>query len=211
MEVVVSDAAQTAGVMVVLWALSVSSWVVIIYKTWWLWRVRHDMQPAQNAYWQSADPQLACQALRLLDRHAVLSPLVQHGDVERVSPSVGGRDPTVSQRHILQSLRHVTQQVQWGQPWLACVATVSPLLGLLGTVAGLLDALQTLFATPPETWAQSVPALSQTLRHTAAGLWVAVPAFLAHHLLAARLQAVQQEVEDFAADVIDLLNPDPSP
>jgi biopolymer transport protein ExbB len=169
------------------------------------------MRPAQSAYWQSTDPQLACQAMSLLDRHAVLLPLAQQNGVAPVLPPLSGHALTVSQRHILQSLRHVTQQVQWGQPWLACVATVAPLLGLLGTVSGLLEALQALSVTAPDAWAQSVPALSQTLRHTAAGLWVAAPALMAHHLLASRLQAVQQEIEGFAADLIDLLNLSPSP
>jgi biopolymer transport protein ExbB len=212
MGVVVSDAVQTAGVTVVLWLLSASSWVVIVYKTWWLWRVHHDVGPAQNAYWQSTDPQQACQALRVLDRHGVLVSLVSQGGVEFTPHASRERvdrpDPTFNQRRLLHSLRAVAQQVQWGQAWLACVAMAAPLLGLLGTVSGLLEVLQALPDSTPEAWTQWVPGLSQTLRHTAAGLWVAVPALFAHHLFASRLQMVQQEIDDFAADLIDRLNQD---
>ena len=76
MGVVVSEAVPLAAVQVALWFLSASSWVVILYKTWWWWRVQGDVLTAQNAYWQSTDPVQADQALRLLDRHAVLSSLV---------------------------------------------------------------------------------------------------------------------------------------
>ena len=38
-----SETALTAGVAGLLWTLSVSSWVVIVYKTWWIWRALQDV------------------------------------------------------------------------------------------------------------------------------------------------------------------------
>jgi biopolymer transport protein ExbB len=202
------EAALTAGVAGALWALSVSSWVVIAYKTWWVWRAAQDLSPAQQAFWQATDPVQAHQALALLDRQAVLHPLA--GPVcSLLAPphSALGRSASerqACQRQVVQSLRGVAQRIQWGQSWLACVASVAPFLGLLGTVWGLLGAL-TALPSSPEAWGDWVPALSQTLHLTAIGLCVAVPALLAHQLLAPRLLAVQQSIEDFAADLIEHL------
>lgn len=89
---------------------------------------------------------------------------------------------------------------------MACVASVAPFLGLLGTVWGLLAAMATLPGASPGSWEDWVPALSHTLHLTAVGLCVAVPALLAHHLMAPRLSALQQSLEDFAADLIEHLH-----
>ncbi|MEY3489401.1 MAG: hypothetical protein RL655_969, partial [Pseudomonadota bacterium] len=70
-----SETALTAGVAGLLWALSVSSWVVIVYKTWWIWRALQDVPAAQQAYWQTPDPVQAQQVLVMLDRQALLQPL----------------------------------------------------------------------------------------------------------------------------------------
>ena len=205
-----SETALTAGVAGLLWTLSVSSWVVIVYKTWWIWRALQDVPAAQQAYWQTPDPVQAQQVLVMLDRQALLQPLVGAACASQ-PPSPAGlehraHEAAGRQRQVVQSLRQVCQQVQWGQPWLACVASVAPFLGLLGTVWGLLDAMTTLPDASTGAWEAWVPALSHTLQLTAVGLCVAVPAVMAHHLMANRLNMLQQSLEDFAADLIEHLH-----
>jgi biopolymer transport protein ExbB len=223
-----TEAALTAGVAALLWVLSASSWVVIVYKTWWIWRAGQDLPAAQHAYWQTPDPVQAQQALALLDRHGLLQALARSAALPSTTipptptmPTVN-EDPAVSswgapqtddphalsidsaqQRQMVQALRRATQQVQWGQPWLACVASVAPFLGLLGTVWGLLDVLATLPGSAPGEWENWLPTLSHTLHLTAVGLCVAVPALLAHHVMSPRLMALQQSIEDFAAELLE--------
>ncbi|MEY4155880.1 MAG: hypothetical protein RJB64_601 [Pseudomonadota bacterium] len=205
-----SETALTAGVAGLLWVLSVSSWVVIVYKTWWIWRALQDVPAAQQAYWQTPDPVQAQQVLVMLDRQALLQPLVGAACASQPSSSAGlerrAHEAARRQRQVVQSLRQVCQQVQWGQPWLACVASIAPFLGLLGTVWGLLDAMTTLPDASTGAWEAWVPALSHTLQLTAVGLCVAVPAVMAHHLMANRLNMLQQSLEDFAADLIEHLH-----
>jgi biopolymer transport protein ExbB len=217
-----NEAALTAGVAGLLWALSISSWVVIVYKTWWVWRMAQDVPAAQQAYWLTPNPVQAHQALAVLDRHGLLQSMTALATTAPATASVrapsvltqqtdglddpGGRDNLpATHRQVVQALRRACQQVQWGQPWLACVATVAPFLGLLGTVWGLLGALAALPGSTPDAWEDCVPALTQALHLTAVGLCVAVPALLAHHLLAPRLSALQQSLEDFASDLIEHL------
>jgi biopolymer transport protein ExbB len=210
-----NEATLTAGVAAMLWALSASSWVVIVYKTWWIWRAGQDVPAAQQAFWQTPDRVQAQQVLALLDRHVLLQPMAIA--TATGAPDVGCPSSAVSdtdqagdgasrQRQVVVALRQACRQVQWGQPWLACVATVAPFLGLLGTVWGLLAAMSALPGATPGTWEAWVPALSHTLDLTAVGLCVALPALLAHHLMAPRLNALQQSLEDFAADLIEHLH-----
>ena len=219
-----NEAALTTGVAAMLWVLSASSWVVIVYKTWWIWRAGQDVPTAQQAFWHTPDPVQAQQVLALLDRHALLQPLAEAAGVAGSSHAAGSAgavhpgsaastagvfgqagDEASRQRQVVVALRQVCRQVQWGQPWLACVASIAPFLGLLGTVWGLLAAMTALPGASPGAWEDWVPALSHTLHLTAVGLCVAVPAWLAHHLMAPRLSELQQSLEDFAADLIDHL------
>jgi biopolymer transport protein ExbB len=197
-----TDAARVFLVMGLLWALSVSSWVVIGYKSWWLWRVGKDLPLARQAFWASGDVVQACQTLRVLDRQAVLTPLLQQA-YPQCFPETEASTPcrlegSARLMGVLQALRQVSRQVNWGQSWLACVAAAAPFVGLLGTVWGLMDALGSLSFQPEGDGSAWVPALSHVLHLTAAGLMVALPALLAHHLLAPPLEALQQAVEDFA-------------
>ncbi len=207
-----TDAALSWGVAALLWGLSVSSWVVIGYKTWWVWRTGHDVVVAQEAFWESADPEHACQSLALLDRHAVLLPLARHAYPAsrplRLSTAAWAAE-LMGPRRVVQALRQLTQRVQWGQAWLACVASAAPFIGLLGTVWGLVAGLSTLPSDEAGAWERWVPALSQTLSLTAAGLLVALPALVAHHLLAARLSWLQEQLDDFAAELIDQVHRTP--
>lgn len=205
-----TDAAHLILVTGLLWALSITSWVVIGYKCWWLWRVGHDLPQARQAFWASSDVDQACQALAVLDRQAVLTALVRQAypqcfqgaeSTQPVRPQGDARG-----HGVLQALRQVSRQVSWGQSWLSCVAAAAPFVGLLGTVWGLMDALGALSFPSDGDGHGWVPALSQVLNLTAAGLMVALPALLAHHLLAPQLEAVQQAVEDFAHGLMVQLN-----
>jgi biopolymer transport protein ExbB len=205
-----NEAALTAGVAGVLWVLSASSWVVIVYKTWWIWRAVQDLPAAQQAFWQAPDPLQARQVLALLDRQALLQPLANSAGTE-LSCVLAGEpgltpDGSARQRQVVHSWRQVSEQIQWGQPWLACVASAAPFLGLLGTVWGLLDAMKSLPGASPGAWEEWVPVLSHTLHLTAVGVCVALPALLAHQLMAPRLQGLQQSIDDFAAELIEHLH-----
>jgi hypothetical protein len=64
------------AVAVLLLAMSVASWVVIVWKTWLLRRVRSDLSRAIPAFWAAPDLSLARTQLQAFDREAVLIPLV---------------------------------------------------------------------------------------------------------------------------------------
>ena len=201
------EAALLVVVTGLLWGLSVTSWTVILYKSWWLWRVARDLPLAQQAFWRADQPVQACRALTLLDRQAVLSPLAAQAYPEAAAPpaladSSHSSDQEARLRGVTHALREVMQRVRWGQAWLACVASSAPFVGLLGTVWALMEALGSLTWGPQTEASQWVPVLSQVLGLTAAGLVVALPALLAHHLLAPRLEGVQRVVEDFAAELM---------
>jgi len=88
---------------------------------------------------------------------------------------------------------------------LATIATISPLLGLLGTVLGMIQAFNVIAAQGVGTPATLGGGISQALITTAAGLAVAIPTILLHKYLTGRLDRLVLQVEAWALHIVDLL------
>ncbi|MGE5593861.1 MAG: MotA/TolQ/ExbB proton channel family protein [Betaproteobacteria bacterium] len=91
-------------------------------------------------------------------------------------------------------------------PVLDMVVTVAPLLGLLGTVIGLIKNFRILAASPQllEPWALSA-GIAEALITTAAGLIIAVPAFILHVYITGLIDRRLVEMGEFGSSLVNLL------
>ncbi|MDO8602942.1 MAG: MotA/TolQ/ExbB proton channel family protein [Candidatus Omnitrophota bacterium] len=93
---------------------------------------------------------------------------------------------------------------------LATIAHISPLLGLLGTVAGMAKAFQVIqmktIALNPVNTADLAGGVWQALLTTAAGLIVAIPAIVAYHYLVSKVQDFVLEMERSATELINIMS-----
>ena len=87
-------------------------------------------------------------------------------------------------------------------PWLATFGSVSPLLGLLGTVLGVMDAFIGIAVGGSGNIAAVAPGVAEALVTTVAGLAVAVPSVMAYNLFVNRLGLFAGELEGFAQEII---------
>lgn len=85
------------------------------------------------------------------------------------------------------------------------VASISPLLGLLGTVSGMINAFNSIAAEGIGNPGLLAGGISEALLTTAAGLCVAIPTLVLHRALASRAEALTAELEDLAADLMEAL------
>lgn len=92
-----------------------------------------------------------------------------------------------------------------GLPWLAIIANVSPLLGLLGTVIGVMDAFVGIAAQGSANISAVAPGIAEALITTVAGLAVAIPAAIGYNHFASRLGVFTGELEGFAHEFIGAL------
>ena len=90
-------------------------------------------------------------------------------------------------------------------PWLATIGSVSPLIGLLGTVLGVIDAFIGIATKGSGNIAAVAPGVAEALIATAAALAVAIPAVFGYNLFANRLNRIEGELEGFGSEVIALL------
>lgn len=96
-------------------------------------------------------------------------------------------------------------EISHGLPWLAVIATVSPLLGLLGTVLGVMNSFIGVAETGSASISAVAPGVAEALITTVAGLVVAIPAAIAYNYFAARLQLIMSELEGFSSEFIGTL------
>ncbi len=90
-------------------------------------------------------------------------------------------------------------------PWLATIGSVSPLLGLLGTVLGVMDAFIGIAAGGSGNISAVAPGVAEALITTVVGLAVAIPAVIAYNILASRLGVFAGELEGFAQEIISTM------
>lgn len=89
--------------------------------------------------------------------------------------------------------------------WLATIASVSPFVGLFGTVVGIIDAFHGLGSAGAATLRAVAPGISEALITTAAGLFVAVPAVIAYNQFTARIRVFASAVDDFCRELLNSL------
>lgn len=205
----------SVGVALLLLAMSVSSWVVIVWKAWLLPHAGRGIARATAAFWQAPTLAQAQSSLANFDTGRWLTPLVQAALAVPQPASLAHTAHLAnasSQRtsRLRGALQRSVQRLQFGQVLLATVGSTAPFVGLLGTVWGIYHALLDLGraaggAGQALTLGQVSGPVGEALVMTAAGLAVAIPAVLAFNIFGRRIASLEAQLEGFAFDVNELL------
>ncbi len=110
--------------------------------------------------------------------------------IKTIVEEIGAREATIFERYL---------------GLLGTIATISPLLGLLGTVLGMIRAFTVIATQGMGTPATLGGGISEALITTAAGLSVAIPTILLHKYLTSRLDRLILEMEENSMRLVDLL------
>ena len=201
-------------VAALLLLMSVSSWVVILWKSWLLQRAAGDVKRSTAAFWQSASLEDADQRVQAFDRDALVGPLLLASRTQSTGTLASAGDHRQQLTRLLRDALHgVLHKLQFGQVLLATVGATAPFVGLLGTVWGIYHALVGMSAAGQITIDRISGPVGEALIMTAAGLAVAIPAVLAYNVLGRSVNRIEAELEGFARDLRELLltAPDASP
>ncbi|WP_019429669.1 MotA/TolQ/ExbB proton channel family protein [Limnohabitans sp. Rim47] len=189
-----------------LLVLSVGSWVVMVWKWRLLSRVGLDMRRSIAAFWQATAFDDARQRVVQFDRDACITPLLEATllPVGGTLATAGDRSPQLT-RVLRDALHGVLRRLQWGQVWLATAGSISPFVGLLGTVWGIFNALTGMAEAGQLTIDKVAGPVGEALIMTAAGLAVAIPAVLGYNVLGRKVNQIEADLEGFAHDLLGLL------
>ena len=199
--------AITRIVAVLLLAMSVSAWVVILWKGWLLRRVRVDMERAIPAFWGAPTLDAGRDQLAAFARECALQPLLAAAMVAAPGGTLEAQGHIDSQltRRLRDALHRVLSQLQFGQVLLASVGSTAPFVGLFGTVWGIYHALLGISAAGSMTIERVAGPVGEALVMTAAGLAVAIPAVLAYNIFGKMVGSCEAELEGYAHDLREMV------
>mgnify|MGYP000054627377 FL=1 len=196
----------TRFVAIALLALSVGTWVVILWKFSLLRRVKADVPQSTAAFWQAAQFEDAHARVAQFDRDRSVLPMLEATllPLGGTLAASGEREHQLT-RVLRDSLQNTLNRLQWGQLLLATTGAISPFIGLLGTVWGIFNALSGMAEVGQITLDRVAGPVGEALVMTAAGLAVAIPAVLAYNVFGRTVSQIEVVLEGFAQDLLNLL------
>jgi biopolymer transport protein TolQ len=226
-ELVMNATPVTQGVLVLLACLSLLSWS-IMFGVWrslakaqnHATRYARDFERAEHldeaaaltkVTSPGALPRLFLRAISFVSDARVANQQVR----ERATPNAIGDAPSaatlsgsqIETLHLLLDSDASDERDRIGRflPWLATIGSVSPLIGLLGTVLGVIDAFLGIASKGSGNLSAVAPGVGEALIATAAALAVAIPATFGYNIFASRLNRYDARLENFSTAVIALL------
>jgi len=117
-----------------------------------------------------------------------------------------GRD--AMKESVQEAASHVIHELERFMNTLGTIAAISPLLGLLGTVVGMIKVFSVLMESGAGNTALLAGGISEALLTTAAGLGVAIPALIFHRFFSRRIDELVVTMEQQSTKLIDALHGD---
>ncbi len=210
------------AVLLILVLFSIASWAIILYKLWAFWRVERHTSDFLEVFRRSnkfSEVQAVCRTL-------TDSPLVgifQAGYAELNAQLRTGSNPlpqasnpgTAIVRPTLRSLAALdrallrasgaeVRKLERRIGFLATTASITPFIGLFGTVWGIMSAFQGIAQTGSTNLGVVAPGIAEALIATAAGLFDAIPAVYFYNDLTNRVKMFASEMDDFSLEFLNI-------
>jgi biopolymer transport protein TolQ len=207
-------------VLLILLLFSAVSWAIILSKIWQYRRAERNSSTFLQVFRKStkfSEVQAICSSV-------MASPLVgifQSGyaelnlQIRQPRPDAEGKPPAAAARPTLKSLDAVDRAllrattVEVGKlerrvPFLATTASITPFIGLFGTVWGIMAAFQNIGAQGSTSLSVVAPGIAEALIATAAGLFAAVPAVYFYNHFSNRVKEFAAEMDDFSLEFLNI-------
>ena len=217
LDLIMQGSVTTHVVIAVIIFFSLASWIIIMWKIGQFRRIKRDSVRFAEAVQRT-------QRLEDVNRTVVRLPDSPHTRVFRhginffseLRPGALREDAPIgpglsdTQLHALWLILEKVQDgerdaLSGGLVWLSVIAVISPLLGLLGTVIGVMDSFLGISTSGAANISSVAPGIAEALITTALGLVAAIPASIAYNYFVTRLNTFSGELEGFASDFIGML------
>jgi biopolymer transport protein ExbB len=193
---------QAGGVL--MWPIILCSIVAaaITLERLWTLQDRRVLPPdLMQKIWKLVEAhQISEPVIRALERNSPLGRLLAAGLENRHRPR------EVLMERLEDTGRHVVHELERYLNTLGTIAGVSPLLGLLGTVTGIIKAFNAINAGGGGDPRMLSGGIAEALVATAAGLCVAIPSLIAYRYLRGRVERIVVEMEKNALRLVDAVD-----
>ena len=198
-------------VMILLLMVSIISWIVIFERHFNLTRIKLANKAFEKEFWSGKDLNELYEGIDELSNDELIGSLrvFKHGFQEFLRLSDGQQitieDLESVNRAIRVSLAREEESLMHHLPFLANVGSVSPYVGLFGTVWGIINSFQGLSDATQATINAVAPGISEALVATALGLFAAIPAVVAYNRFASDSDTQLQQSSVFGEELASIL------
>jgi biopolymer transport protein TolQ len=198
-------------VMILLLMVSIISWIVIFERHFNLSRIKQANKEFEKEFWSGKDLNELYNDIDETSNDVLVGSLrvFKHGFGEFLRLSEGQQisieDLESVNRAIRVSLAREEESLMHHLPFLANVGSVSPYVGLFGTVWGIINSFQGLSDATQATINAVAPGISEALVATALGLFAAIPAVVAYNRFASDSDTQLQQSSVFGEELASIL------
>jgi len=210
-QLVLNASVVVQAVMALLISISIASWAAIFRKLFALGKVKQLNDTFERDFWSGSNLNDLFAAATQNARTA--------GPMERIFASGMREYQKLRERHITDpstlmdgarramraSFQREMDVVETHLSFLASVGSVSPYVGLFGTVWGIMHAFTGLAALTQVTLATVAPGIAEALVATAIGLFAAIPAVVAYNRFARDIDRIAIRLETFIEEFSNIL------
>ncbi len=193
-------------IMLMLVAISVVSWTFIFSKRAALKKARAQTQDFEDDFWSGGD--LASLHQSVTKRRAeqgALARIFDAGMNEFIKAHGTANSVDRSRRAMRAAFQRELDDMETNLGFLASAGSVSPYIGLLGTVWGIMHAFIGLATVESATLAAVAPGIAEALIATAMGLFAAIPAVVAYNYYSTDIDRLATRFETFVDEFINIL------
>jgi biopolymer transport protein ExbB len=207
--------AVALGVLALLLLASVGSWTLIMGKGWRMLQMQRRSQRFLAGFWEASTLEAVADGIRQQGATEPYAHLLHHGftAVDQLNRPPGsaprlvdaGAPDDMLQRALRRAIEEDKARLEFGQTFLATVASSGPFVGLFGTVWGIYHALAAIGRSGQSSLDQVAGPVGEALVMTGLGLAVAIPAAVAYNVFARASRNTLAGLNSFAHDVFNLL------
>jgi biopolymer transport protein TolQ len=224
---IASASPLSKSVLLILLLFSAVSWGIILFKVWQYRRAERDSGTFLQVFRKStkfSEVQSICASVAksplvgiFQAGYAELNSQLRHPSTKQGAghpdgepkPAAGAARPSLRSldavdRALLRATSAEVSKLEKRVPFLATTASITPFIGLFGTVWGIIAAFQNIGVQGSTSLSVVAPGIAEALIATAAGLFAAVPAVYFYNDFTTRVKEFASQMDDFALEFLNI-------
>lgn len=198
------------AVLLILVLASVFSWTIILQRSRALKQAKLQLSNFEDTFWSGIDLTEYYHRLQADgQKNTGLSQVFQAGFREFLQKPTGHVAQAQHVQGIARAMRSTSarylENLTGRSDWLATIGSISPYVGLFGTVWGIMSAFRSLGLVQQASISMVAPGIAEALIATAIGLLAAIPAVVAHNRFSSQLDGIGTSMDNFSDELLNIL------
>ncbi|NNN99124.1 protein TolQ [Vibrio sp. B1-2] len=199
-------------VMLILLGMSIVSWAMIIKRSKVLSQAEKNADAFEDKFWSGTDLSVIYQDVKkrkdeLLGTEEIFySGFTEFARLRKTNATSPDFIMEGTGRAMRVAVAREVDELETSLPFLATVGSISPYIGLFGTVWGIMHSFIALGAVKQATLAMVAPGIAEALIATAMGLFAAIPAVMAYNRLSNKVSKLEHNYATFSEEFHSILH-----